>query len=230
VTNNAASGDECVIFDSHNSVIGRGVYNMQSMYSVRVLARPFEPIFDLSLAEIVASRVHDALSLRRELLGLGRDENTTAYRLLNGEGDFLSGIVADVYNNVVVVECSAMWGEVHRSSIEMALKSALSGIQGGSGVGGVCVIWRSKLRRLREEGWTRPLHPELKAKNGDGSTGSGPAQGVVVRENGVAFSVCPGEGQKTGFYCDQRDNRLILRYLSAGMFAWLHPYEMAISF
>lgn len=197
------SGDECLVFDYQNKLIGRGVYNSVSLYRVRVLARPNDSIFELPMTEIIASRVRNALSLRREL-GLGNEDNS-AYRLLNGEGDFLSGVVADVYNNIIVVECSALWGEVHRSSIELALKLEIPFVD--------TIVWRSKTKRLELDGWV-PVESIPKNRADIGVT-----TGVDIQENGIMFRVFPGVGQKTGFYCDQRDNRLLLRSLSAG----IHP-------
>ena len=203
---NPESGDECVIMNHMQEAIGRGVYNSHSLYVVRVLARPFERQFHMPLAEIISSRVSDALDLRRAL-GLGQPGDCTVFRLLNGEGDGISGIIADLYAGTAVVECSALWGEINRSIIEQAIQTQVEAALSCSGGPGVQVIWKSVAKRLLLDGYPPPAPPNPHHED---------PVGQVVFENGVRFKVFPGCGQKTGFYCDQRGSRLMLRNLAGG--------------
>ena len=209
---NPISGDECQIVNNLKKVIGRGVYNSKSMYTVRVIAREFESQFHNSLADIISSRVGEALQTRvaMGLFDTDTKDTTTAFRLVNGEGDCLSGLVIDVYHNVAVVESSALWAERNRELIEQTLRAHLSSYQSGV----TAVVWKAMKKRLIMDGW-KAKHENICADetallrdDGDGS--------VVVLENGIRYKVLPGRGQKTGFYCDQRESRLLLRALAAG--------------
>ena len=180
------------VCDSNGALIGCGVFNPLSQYRVRLLAQAYEGIRFDSLAELAAHRVRAAAELRASL-GLP-SEQTDAYRLLNSEGDRCSGLTVDVYDDVAVVASSAYWTELCRTEITAAV-AALQGI--------THVCWQQVRAPLELDGWHTFDEP-------------GPARAVEVREHDVRYRVDAGGGQKTGFYCDQRDNRLMIRRLARG--------------
>lgn len=168
----------------------RGYANPRCAIAVRVLTRDEEPLD----ADFFHRRVAAAVALRRALL----PPDTDAYRVINGEGDWLPGFVADVYGSVVVLQCLTAGAARLRGQVVDALQTALApaGIYERS-AGGV----------RREEG--------LQAAEGvlAGVVPEGP---VTVRECGLRFAVNLRAGQKTGFFLDQRDNRVLVRELARG--------------
>jgi len=161
----------------------------------------------VSLGAEVAARLAAAAALRARLR-LPRAD-TTAYRLVNGEGDRLSGLAVDVYGRVAVVSSSAAWVQVHRALLTDALVAVLPQ--------GVAVVWRRSADRLRQDGWVPPpaladaVGVDAAADAGEvdaaGADGGGGAAEAEVLECGLCFTVSLRRGQKTGFYVDQRENR-----------------------
>lgn len=200
------NGDMVLVVDGAGNEIGWGAFNAHSMFRVRILCHAHEgAMADLRedgfrLAPLVEKRFRAAIERRRRV-GLPSSD-TTAYRLVNGEGDRLGGLVVDVFDSVAVLQASALWCEVHRADIESAARSALGD--------GFSLVWQRSEARLKQDGWE--AEPE--------GAGEGPAaaaaaaapgadDGIVVRENGFKYIASPAF-QKTGFYCDQRDNRALL--------------------
>ncbi len=166
------------------SFLGLGYVNPRCTIAVRMLTRVDEAID----AAFVQRRVAAALALRRTVVGA----DTSAYRLINGEGDGLPGVVVDRYGSVLVVQCLTAGAEGLKSWLLDALLSA---------VAPHAVVERSVGSVRRAEGLAPcagGLHGELPDE-------------AIVRENGLQFAVAPGSGQKTGHFCDQRVNRALLR-------------------
>jgi 23S rRNA G2069 N7-methylase RlmK/C1962 C5-methylase RlmI len=195
----ALPGEIVTLQDSKGEAIGRGAFNPHSQYRFRLLVTATEAAYAYSLPALLALRVQQAVSLRRAC-SLPSAE-TTVYRLINGEGDRLSGLFVDVIGGVVVAQSCALWTEVHKQSITDALQTGT----------GKCVVWLQNAFRLAADGW--------------GGRGGGAQEAAatphteeseVVVENGVRYAIHPGAGQKTGFYCDQRENRLLVRSLAQG--------------
>ena len=192
--------------------------------------------------------VHLAIALRNALQLPSKDTNV--YRLVNGEGDRLGGLMVDVIGPVVVVQSSALWVEKQSSLILQVLHELLlvdsnensNSSSGESQIGNELktIIWRQSESRLKQDGFIIPKSTNSADIN-DGNTDSeeldeveeeeldqvdsveregqeeeGRRDNVVVVENGLRFLCGPESDQKTGFYCDQRDNRLLVRSLSAG--------------
>ncbi|KAK3254939.1 hypothetical protein CYMTET_35864 [Cymbomonas tetramitiformis] len=112
-------GESVLVTDGAKNVLGWGVYNATSMYRVRIMQRAEEiggrlsrgePSLALDLPGLVQERIKAAAELRGAL-DLPR-EDTTAYRLVNSEGDRLSGLIVDRYGDLVVVQASAAWVEL----------------------------------------------------------------------------------------------------------------------
>jgi 23S rRNA G2069 N7-methylase RlmK/C1962 C5-methylase RlmI len=127
-------------------------------------------------------------------------DQTTTYRLINGEGDRLSGLMVDVLGQTVVVQSSALWVELYRDIITAAVNAGVDGRQ---------VLWKQAESRLRQDGWKGALDlDEGKLQDTDSDS--------FVLEDGVKYILNASKGQKTGFYCDQRDNKKAIRALSHG--------------
>ena len=226
-TENVQVGEAVDVLDGAGELIGWGVWNPHSLYRVRMLVPAIErdQLEHRSISEIVRRRLQAAAS-RRAACCLP-SESTTAYRLVNSEGDRLSGLTVDVFGSTAVAISSALWLELRREAVEVALLE-LAGIE--------TVVWRRSDGRLRTDGWNPPEASGTAEGEADGVGGGGggegggggggacgpqaerpaPAPPVTVLENGLKYLVAPVLGQKSGFYCDQRDNRAMLAELCAG--------------
>jgi 23S rRNA (cytosine1962-C5)-methyltransferase len=140
-------------------------------------------------------RLQTAISLRHEILGLGSAD--TAYRLVFSEGDSLSGLTVDRYDRWLVAQFSSLGLHARRDQL-------LGWLHQRVGVEVEGIIARTDRGIAEQEG----LDPR------DVFTwGSIPDEPVPVVENGLTYQVDLRAGQKTGFYCDQRDNRqAVARY------------------
>jgi 23S rRNA (cytosine1962-C5)-methyltransferase len=176
------------ILDRDSQWVGRGFYNGHSRIALRVLStNPEEAIDDT----FFANRIARAVALRRDWLRL--DEISDAYRLVHSEGDDLGGLVVDRFGPVVVLEFFAAgmfrFGE--------ALRAALASHFPGTGF-----YWFAQEHVQKQESFD--------------CRGPNPPPPTVISEHGVRFRVAPGSKHKTGFFLDQRDNRLQLASLCAG--------------
>lgn len=191
VSGNPEAGALVDVEDERGQRIGRGFYNPQSSYRVRIVERSSD---EMSAGDIVGSRIRAAWELRRRL-GLP-DSSTSVFRLVNSEGDNLSGITIDVFDRFAVVMESAFWTSAFRADVVTHIRDCLGAdMQVGFRVAG-------SVRGL--EGMTARDEGEF------------PSHPVCIVENGLKYLALPGHGQKTGFYADQRDNRMALRRFAAG--------------
>lgn len=202
---------------AQTQLIGYGVYNPLSMYRVRMLLHEtihpeltkeirsirkgmqrrdgFEK--DTMLQSILEKKMSDATHLR---LAMNLPSQVTdTYRLINGEGDGLSGLAVDIIGgNTAIVMSSAAWCEIHKGAILSTLQKTLE--KHPSYEGNVSIVWRNTPSRLAQDGYEVEDVPRL---NEDVS--------VVATESSIKYLTYPySDGQKTGFYCDQRDNRLMI--------------------
>ena len=138
-----------------------------------------------------------ALGLR-QALGLAGSPSTDAYRLVHGEGDFLPGLIVDVYGKTAVMQAHSVG--MHESRHDIA--AALIGVMGGRLAN---VYYKSDT--------TLPFKAGIEHDNGFIVGGS---DDNVALENGLKFHVDWVKGQKTGFFVDQRDNRSLLEGFSRG--------------
>jgi 23S rRNA (cytosine1962-C5)-methyltransferase len=184
----ASPGAQAVLLDNKKGrEIARGFYDPHSPLAFRVCTtQPGEALAD-RWAQANFAR---ALALRRALF----DEHTTGFRLFNGEGDGLPGLITDIYSDVGVLQ------------LDGAGPSSFWDAAGIAGWLAETLSLRCVLERTRAEGKgaARPLVGEL------------PSAPVTFFENGVCFTVDVVRGQKTGFFLDQRDNRQKIRELAAG--------------
>lgn len=226
VAGKPAAGDVVDVVDGAGSLIGWGVFNPHSMYRVRLLAHN-EPelLRHRDVDELLSYRISAAASVRRACCL--PSERTTAYRLINGEGDRLSGLMVDVFGHTAVAVSSAIWLEKHSDAIKHAL-SEIDEID--------TVVWRRNAARLKQDGYevvqdelgSAPSADLGSAPLGSADLGSAPLdsaarptqpeeeQSIEIKEHGLSYRVEPTAGQKSGFYCDQRENRRMLAELCAG--------------
>ena len=176
------------IEDRDGTWCGRGFYNGHSRIALRVLTQDPDEAVDGAFFE---RRLGRAIALRRELLKL--DAITDAYRLVHSEGDDLSGLVVDRFGDILVTEYFSAGMFRQRELIRRVLDTHYPG---------------ARHYAFAEE------HVQ-KQESFDHATPPSP-EPVVITEHGVQFHAAPGTRHKTGFFADQRDNRLRLAQFSAG--------------
>jgi 23S rRNA (cytosine1962-C5)-methyltransferase len=186
-------GEVVDVADNKGEWLARGIINQQSQIAVRLMTWDAgEAIDDALWQKRVASAI--ALRVADPLL-----TDTNARRLIFGESDGLPGVIADSYAAHIVVELSTLAAIRAKDAIAEALNIQAVPRR---------LIFRIDEERLKYEfGGSVPKHiRELFADSGE-------AGEVEINENGVRFIVNLASGQKTGFYLDQRDNRLkVARY------------------
>ena len=184
-------GDVVDVFTRDGEFLARGHYQIGSI-TVRVLTFERENID----AAWWRNKIACAYSVRRTL-GLTDNPQTTCYRLVHGEGDLLPGLVVDIYGNTAVVQCHSAGMFRSRMAIAQAVVEVLDG--------GVTAVYDKSSQ-------TVPYKAGLNAVDGY-LIGSVEGRDSSVLENGHSFAVNWEEGQKTGFFIDQRFNReLVERY------------------
>lgn len=146
-------------------------------------------------ASFLTRRIEDAAAARA---ALGIDRSSTALRLVHGEADGLPGVMADRYGETVVVQLSSAGAERWRETIADAL----------CGLPGVERVWERSDADARELEGLKPRSGLLRGRPMPGA--------AIIEEHGLKFKVEIDAGHKTGFYLDQRDNRLLLRSLVGG--------------
>ncbi len=176
-----------VICDQSGEPLGWGTYNAHSRLAVRVLSRNSGAPY---LAEDVRHRVVSAFAQRSFLFD---NPDQEAFRLLFGDADGIPGVVADLFGHAVSVQYSGAFAWDNAGVIEDALSSALKlyGITPN-------IVRSADTAMFEREGISDAVA---------GIAESGTGRKAVVKENGIPWLVIPGEGQKTGLYCDQRNNR-----------------------
>jgi 23S rRNA (cytosine1962-C5)-methyltransferase len=188
----SSAGGLARIVAADGSFIGIGSHNPNPRCSiaVRMLTRT-ETAID---SDFIRRRLETALTLRRSLI----PQDTTAFRLVNGEGDFLPGFVVDVYSHFVVCQCLTAGADRLKPLIVEGLVALLAP-QG--------VYEKSEGNVRQEEGLL----------NATGVLwGVEPPPLLEIQENSCQFLVDPRGGQKTGFFLDQRDNRALVSQRAQG--------------
>lgn len=179
------------VVDTEGKFLGRGFYNPSSQIVCRMLTWQDETID----AEFFQRQIGAACQIRRRLFAANA---TNAFRLINAEGDGLPGLIADKYNDYLVVQISTLGMSHFRNEIVAALQSIVQP-QG--------LFERSTGASLNEEG----LPPATQT-----IAGNEPPAALQIRENNLFFEVNIHEGQKTGFFLDQRENRAWVARICAG--------------
>jgi 23S rRNA (cytosine1962-C5)-methyltransferase len=180
-----ADGDEVELRSHAGNFIARGLYNSQSKILVRLYCWEPERALD---ADFFRERIRSAISLRHDILKLPQGPHA-AYRVVFSESDFLSGLIVDRFGSYLSVQFNALGLANRRDLIAGILAEELN-------VSGVYIRTEKGVGKL--EGMD--LHDGL-------LWGEAPDGDIVIHENGLQFIVNLTEGQKTGYYLDQRDNR-----------------------
>ena len=189
-----AEGEIVDIHTATGDFIARGHYQIGSI-AVRVLTFAQEPID----AAWWRARIRSACEVRRTL-GLIGNAATTCYRLVHGEGDSLPGLVIDIYGTTAVVQCHSVGMYRSRMQIAEALRE----------------VYGERLAAVYDKSsQTVPYKAGLNAVDGY-LMGKVATPTQEVSENGHRFLVNWEEGQKTGFFLDQRCNRELVERYAAG--------------
>ncbi len=187
-------GEIVDVFTKQGEFIARGHYQIGSI-AVRVLTFEQEEINQQWWDKKIAV----AYDVRRTL-NLTDNEQTTCYRLIHGEGDSLPGLVVDIYDKTAVVQCHSVGMYLSRMAIAEALRNT----------------YGDKLTAIYDKSsQTVPFKAGLNAVDGY-IWGHSEQKSHVVLENGQKFLVNWEEGQKTGFFLDQRYNRELVKHYSRG--------------
>ena len=190
------NGDIVIVHDFDGYMMGRGFINTNSKIRVRMMTRDKEQLID---DDFIAMRVKNAWEYRKSVL-LEKDLNCC--RVIFGEADFLPGLVIDKYDDVLVVESLALGIDRFKVQIVEHLKSLMA--EDGFNIRGV--YERSDAAVRKKEG----LAPYK------GFIGEEFDTNVEIVENGVHYMVDVVNGQKTGFFLDQKYNRLAIQRLCKG--------------
>jgi 23S rRNA (cytosine1962-C5)-methyltransferase len=190
-------GDVVAIYDRNGALVGRGLFNPRSQIVVRILSRGDVAIDDC----FWRARLERAVGLRRQL---GVDGVTDAYRLVHAEGDELPGLIVERYADHLVFEVFSLGVFQRYEQIAQALIDVLPPATGLDRPDRAGQAWhrvlRADTRVSRIEGFfVRPEDPPPAGR---------PGERVVIREHGVRYRVDIRTGHKTGFFCDQRENRM----------------------
>jgi 23S rRNA (cytosine1962-C5)-methyltransferase len=180
------------ILSHKGEYLGMGHYQSGTSIAVRVLS--FTPSDEKRLFR---ERIQSAWEYRKRI-GIAENPDTNAFRLIFAEGDGLSGLVVDYYNGVAVLQAHSMGKYLSRNLIAEIISELLG----------------NRLKAVYDKSKETLYSRHNSAENGF-ILGSAEEYGVVL-ENGRKFIVNWVTGQKTGFFIDQRDNRLMVASYSAG--------------
>jgi 23S rRNA (cytosine1962-C5)-methyltransferase len=183
-------GSLCRVIDAKGKFLCQGFYSPYSQIAVRVLSRGKETIDRAFFAE----RIKRAVQMRKSLI----PADTTCFRLVNGEGDLLPGLVVDFFDKVLVMQFLVTGMEEMKADIVSVFQELYPSL---------AIHERSDVRARSSEG-LRPLSGPLAGTLSEGT--------VQVLEMGIPFMVDVLTGDRTGFYLEHRSNRLKLQQRAAG--------------
>jgi len=165
-----------------------------------------------AIQTIVRFKLLDAIAARKAM-NLP-SPSTDSYRLINGEGDGLSGLAVDILGGTVaVVMSSASWCELYKQDIWNVLQSTFNNHNNNNN--NMQIVWRNTPSRLKQDGYNNqhnhpPLEINILSQQQQQQTQTQTqTSGTIVMENNIKYITYPFDttSQKTGFYCDQRENR-----------------------
>lgn len=213
------NGDIVTVHDFDGYPMGKGFINQNSKIRIRMMTRHADQEID---TEFLRMRVQNAWDYRKQVMAGGNDRvsgvdeaektipgigttgrpDLNCCRVIFGEADFLPGLVVDKYADVLVVECLALGMEQFKETIVSLLKETL--LADGIQIRGV--YERSDANERKKEGL-----PKVKDFIGEEFDAN-----VEIVENGVHYMVDVVNGQKTGFFLDQKYNRLAMQRICKG--------------
>ena len=193
ITGRFKNGDLVTVHDFDGYPMGSGFINQNSKIRIRMMTRKADQEIDHAF---LTMRVKNAWDYRKTTV------DTSSCRIIFGEADFLPGLVIDKYEDVLVVECLALGMEAFKEEIVMILRELLA--KDGITIRGV--YERSDAKERTKEGL-----PKVKGFIGEEFDTT-----VEIVENGVHYLVDVANGQKTGFFLDQKYNRLAMQRICKG--------------
>lgn len=196
-------GELVEVFDDRNRFVGHALYNPHSDIRLRWLSKGRRKELDRP-AEFLQRVIASADRLRRK--GLRLEEFTDAYRIVHAEGDDLPGLIVDRMGDVIVCEYHSLgfWGL--RSEIERALLGIYQG---------KLIVHKVARLAVRREGFDAVDEVPMEASDGRKGAELFDLE-VEITERGIVHRLQPGQGHKTGWFCDQRENRIKLAGLARG--------------
>lgn len=196
IVGNPAEGDLVSVWSADGDLLGCGHYQIGSI-AVRILAFGEETLSENFWEQSIAA----AYGLR-EKLGLAYNDKTNCYRLVHGEGDNLPGLIIDFYDGVCVLQAHSVGMFRNKRQICAALQK----------------VYGDRLKAVYDKSsGTAPFKAGLELVDGYVYKSEGfESDEAVVLENGNKFWVNWNEGQKTGFFLDQRENRALVGRYAAG--------------
>lgn len=190
IDRNAEPGDLVAVYDKNDNVYGVGLFNPHSQITLRIITRANPEEFKIE--EFLRAKISGAIALRKDILKLF--ERTNACRLVHDYGDGLPGLTADMYGDHIALEYYSFGMYKLTEKIEEAFKEFFPN----------AIFHRRATAYTQEmEGFELPHDENKMAK-------------TRITENGVMFEVNLNAGFKTGFFCDQRDNRQYVANLASG--------------
>jgi 23S rRNA (cytosine1962-C5)-methyltransferase len=189
VDGNPASGETVDVFSSDSHFLARAAYSPSSQIRARIWTFEDEPVDK----QFFRKRIHAAIEARR---GWGLRRETDSYRLIYAESDNLPGLIVDRYGDILVLQSLTAGSEAWKETFADILLEE-------TGLSTLFERSDADVRRLEglepEVGFVRGNHPQLP---------------VTIHEHNLIFNVNFAAGHKTGFYLDQRRNRLRVRELA----------------
>lgn len=187
IKGNVSEGDIVSVYSNKDEFLGLGHYQIGSI-AVRIFTFEQMEIDD----NFWKNKLENAIELRNRI-GLFNNKDTNVLRLVNAEGDEIPGLIIDFYNGVAVIQIHSI-GIYH---LREAITSILKDILGEK----LQAVYDKSAKTLPFKAKIKPVDGYLYGNN----------QFVEILENGLKFKVDFEKGQKTGFFIDQRENRLILQ-------------------
>ncbi len=192
IRGSVAEGDVVEVYSNRNEFLGMGHYQIGSI-AVRIFS--FQPV--TPDAEFWKDKLQKAFDVRVQL-GLIDNPETNVFRLVHGEGDGMPGLIVDFYNGTAVMQSHSVGMYLIRGTLSAALQQ----------------IMGSRLKAVYNKSEkTMPFKADVKPVDG---YLFGKSESFEVSEYNNRFKVDWVEGQKTGFFVDQRENRRLVREYSKG--------------
>lgn len=182
----AQKGDIVAVYDREGQLFGHGFYNKDAKVALRIFQHSSEPL----PADHFEQAIRQAVSLRLDTLRL--PEKTDAFRVINSDGDGIPGLMVDKFGDVLAVEISTLAAQQRLDTWVPLLHSLLGTKE---------AVYHFDATAARAE----MLSPHF--VDAEMEKQSAKIEATRITENGVRFHVNFESGHKTGFFCDQRDNR-----------------------
>lgn len=184
------AGEVVAVCDGRGTILGRGFFNPHSQIRVRLLSFGEAPVD----RDFFRQRLQRAIAFRRQVV-----QASNACRLVHGEADGLPGLIVDQYDRALVIQFSALGMAQQRDLLVELLRELLQP---------ELIVERSEGASLKEEGLSSRREVLWPVQNA--TQDAAVSVQVEIEEHGALFGVHLLAGQKTGFFLDQRDNRLMM--------------------